>query len=91
MALFTESQAKSCTITKMKKRSTEDAVSWVVGVSDTDGNHYEMRLYDLGSDPDTNSIKTAIIAELVKMEKQPAKVVGTVENIEDKGLGETLG
>jgi hypothetical protein len=91
MALFTESQAKACKITKMKKRTREDAVSWVIGFSDADGNHYEIKLYNLDSDPETSDIKTATIAEIVKMDKRPAKGVQTIEHIEDKGLGETLG
>jgi hypothetical protein len=91
MGLMTSSQANACTIVKMQKRVKGSDISWVVGVNDTDGNYYDMALAGLGSNPDTGAIKTAVVAELVKKEKQPAKVVETITSVEDKGLGETLG
>ena len=91
MALMTSSEASACKISMMEKRVRDDDTKWVVAVYDADGNYYDMKLSGLGDDPSKSDLKTAISTELQKMEKQPAKVVGTVENIEDKGLGETLG
>ena len=91
MGLMTSTQANACTILTMQKRVKGSDISWVVGVNDTDGNYYDMALSGLGSDPAKSAIKTAVVAEMVKLEKQPAKVVETITDIEDKGLGETLG
>ena len=91
MELMTSSEASACTIVKMEKRVKGSDTEWVVAVHDADGNYYDMKLSGLGDDPSKNDLKTAISNQLQKMEKQPAKVVETVENIEDKGLGETLG
>jgi hypothetical protein len=91
MALFTESQADASTIVKMQKRVRGSDISWVVGVNDTDGNYYDMELSALGSDPAKSAIKTAVIAEMVKLVKQPAKVVQITTEVTDKGMGETLG
>ena len=91
MGLMTSSQANACTMVRMEKRVKGSDISWVVGVNDADGNYYDMALGGLGSDPAKSAIKTAVIAEMVKLEKRPAKVVETITHIEDKGLGETLG
>lgn len=91
MGLMTSEQADACTIVKMEKRVKGSDISWVVGVNDADGNYYDMSLKDLGSDPTKSDIKTAVVAELVKRTKQPARVVETITQVEDKGLGETLG
>ena len=96
MGLMTSSQANTCTIVRMKKRvkqidSDTTEISWIVGVNDTDGNYYDMVLSGLGADPAKSVIKTAVVAELIKLEKQPAKVVEVITEVEDKGLGETLG
>jgi len=91
MGLITSSQANACTIVRMEKRVKGSDTSWVVGVNDTDGNYYDMELSGLGSDPAKSAIKTAVVAELAKRTKQPAKVVETITDIKDKGLGETLG
>ena len=90
MGLMTSSQANACTIVKMKKLLRGSDISWIVGVNDADKNYYDMELQSLGSDPSKSEIKTAIIAKLVTLEKQPAKVVEIITSIEDKGLGETL-
>ena len=91
MGLFTDSQASACKISMMEKITTGSNVEWLIGIHDADENYYDMKLSGLGDDPSKNDLKTAISNQLQKMEKQPAKVVETVENIEDKGLGETLG
>ena len=91
MGLMTSSQANACTIVKMEKRVRGSDISWVVGVNDSDSNYYDMELSGLGSDPAKSAIKTAVVAELIKREKQPAKVAQTITRIEDKGMGETLG
>ena len=91
MGLITSSQADACTIVRMEKRVQGSDVLWVVGVNDADGNYYDMSFDGLGSDPSKSAIKTAVSAELVKKEKQPAKVVEIITEVSDKGFGETLG
>ena len=91
MGLITSSQANACTIVRMQKRVKGSDVSWIVGVNDDNGNYYDMELKSLGSDPSKSEIKTATVAELIKLEKQPAKVVESITKVKDKGLGETLG
>ena len=91
MGLFTSSQANACVIVKMEKRVAGSNTSWVIGVNDTDGNYYDMELSGLADNPNKGTIKTAVVAELVKREKQPVKVVPTITDVEDKVLGETLG
>ena len=91
MGLMTSSQANACTIVKMQKREKGSDISWVVGVNDTDDNYYGMELHGLGSDPAKSVIKTAVIAEMVKLVKQSAKVVQITTEVTDKGIGETLG
>tara|TARA_R110002020_G_scaffold216350_1_gene423880 strand:- start:51 stop:317 length:267 start_codon:yes stop_codon:yes gene_type:complete len=88
---MTTSEANACTIVRMEKRVRGSDVSWIVGVNDADGNYYDMELSDLGSDPAKSAIKTVVIAELIKREKKPAKIVETITDIKDKGMGETLG
>ena len=91
MGLMTSSQANACTIVRMEKRVRGSDISWVVGVNDTDGNYYDMELSGLGSDPAKSAIKTAVVAEMVKLEKRPAPVTEVVTDVTDKGIGETLG
>ena len=91
MGLMTSSQANACTIVRMEKRVRGSDVSWVVGVNDADGNYYDMELSGLGSDPAKSAIKTAVVAELILINKKPAPIVETITDIKDKGLGETLG
>ena len=91
MGLMTESQANACVIVRMEKRVRGDSISWIVGVNDADNNYYDMELSGLADNPNKSTIKTAVIAELMKRGKQPAKVVETLTDVEDKGLGETLG
>ena len=96
MGLFTDSQASACKIIKMTKvvrqvDSDTSETSWIVGVNDADGNYYDMQLTGLANNPNKSTIKSAVVAELIKREKQPAKVVEIVTEVEDKGLGETLG
>jgi hypothetical protein len=94
MGLMTSGEAEACTITRIEKRVAGSKASWVVAVNDADGNYYDMEFTKLGSDPSKSVIKTAVLAELVKMEKQPAKVVVVTTDLEesdDKGIGETLG
>ena len=91
MSLMTTSEANACTIVRMEKRTKGSDIAWIVGVHDADGNYYDMELSDLGSDPAKSAIKTVVIAELIKREKKPAKIVETITDIKDKGMGETLG
>jgi hypothetical protein len=91
MGLMTSSEANACVIIIMDKRVKGSDVSWVIGVNDTDGNYYDVELTGLGDDPEKSAIKTAVAAELVKMEKQPPRVVTVITSVEDKGLGETIG
>ena len=91
MGLFTSSQANACTIVRMEKRVYGSDTSWIVGINDTDGNYYDMELSELASDPSKSDIKAAVVAELILRNKKPAKIVETITEISDKGLGETLG
>ena len=91
MGLFTDSQASACKIIKMTKRVLGSTTSWIVAVNDADGNYYDMELTGLAGNPNKSTIKSAVLAELKKMNKQPAPVVEVVTDVEDKGLGETLG
>jgi hypothetical protein len=91
MGLFTSNQANACIIKKVEKLVKGSDVSWLVGVRDTDNNYYDIMLTGLGANPSTSDIKTASIAEIVKKEKEPARIIRTVTRITDKGLGETLG
>ena len=91
MSLMTTSEANACTIVRMENRTKGSEVIWVVGVHDADGNYYDSELIGLASDASESDIKTAMIAKLIKLEKQPAPVSETIEDISDKGMGETLG
>ena len=91
MGLMTSTQADACKIMNMSKRVHGSDTSWKVGVNDTDGNYYVVILECLSDNPTKNTIKTAVLSELVKLDKQSAKVIPVVTEIEDKGLGETLG
>ena len=91
MGVFTSSQANACTIVRMEKRVKGSDILWVIGVNDTDGNYYDMELSKLDSDPSKSDIKAAVVAELILRNKKPVKIVETITEISDKGLGETLG
>ena len=92
MGLMTSSQANACTIIRMEKRVEGSNTTWYVAVNDADGNFYDVEFKDLGSDPSKGDIKTALLAELQKREKQGAPVIEvTTPEVEDKGVGETLG
>ena len=75
----------------MEKRVKGSDISWVIGVNDADGNYYDSEFSGLGADPSKSEIKSAVSSMLVKLEKQPAKVVETVTDVADKGMGETIG
>ena len=91
MGLMTSSEANACKIVMMEKRVKGSDTVWVVAVHDADGNYYDMGLEDLGSDPAKSDIKTAVVAELIKRNKIPVQIPEVVTEVEDKGLGETLG
>ena len=91
MGLMTSSEANACKIVLMEKRVSGSDVNWFVAVHDADGNYYDMGLEDLGSDPAKSDIKTAVVAELIKRNKIPVQIPEVVTEVEDKGLGETLG
>ena len=91
MGLFTNSEATASKIVKMTKRVVGSTITWIVAVNDADGNYYDMELPDLGDNPSKSDIKTAVIAELIKSNKQPAPAREVITEVEDKGLGETLG
>jgi hypothetical protein len=94
MALFTESQVNACTITKVKKMMVGDTCSWGLGVKDADGNHYDWTNQTLAVDASKDDIKVAVKAKLLELDKKPAIIltsVVTLDESDDKGLGETLG
>lgn len=91
MSLFTETEAKACTIVKTEK-VTRGSDSWIqVIVKDDNSIHYDMDLKEAGADPSTADLKTAIIAELLKMNKKPTGNERVLSTTVDKGVGETLG
>tara|TARA_R100001530_G_scaffold120227_1_gene87456 strand:- start:918 stop:1193 length:276 start_codon:yes stop_codon:yes gene_type:complete len=91
MGLMTSSQANACTIVRMEKRTKGSDIIWVIGVKDSDGNYYDSEFTGLASDASKSDIKTAMIAKLVTLQKQPAPVSEVIEDISNKGIGETLG
>ena len=92
MGLMTSSEANACKIVMMDKRVSGSDVHWFVAVHDADGNYYDMLLRELGDDPSKVEIKTAVLAELETINKQPAPAPPeVVTEVKDKGLGETLG
>ena len=96
MANFTTSQVNSCTITKMEKLVDGSDIIWKIEFNDTLGNTYDIKLRTLGDNPSTSDIKTAVKNEVVdKMLKRDIAPAGesniVITEVENKGMGETLG
>ena len=91
MANFTEAEANACTIVKLEKKMTGGSyTSMIIGVTDADGNYYDWSDSTLKEDATKDEIKSAIATKLKYMDKQPAPVVTTYEELADKGKGETV-
>ena len=90
MALFTESQAKACIITKIKKRVTGADCYWNIGFKDNNNNHYEFDINSLSSSSSKSDIKAATLSQIQTMVKLEApSVVAT--NEDSLGVNETVG
>ena len=93
MALFTKDEAKASTIVRLEKKMADGVyVSMVIGITDADGNYYDWEDSSIRSNASKDTIKAAVSAYLQANIKKRAKpVVKTFEQLEDKGIGETLG
>lgn len=93
MALFTEDEAKASTIVRLEKQMNDGVYSsMVIGITDADGNYYDWEDSSIRSNASKNTIKTAVSAYLqANIEKKSKRIVKTFEELEDKGIGETLG
>ena len=93
MALFTKDEAKASTIVRLEKKMSDGVyVSMVIGITDADGNYYDWEDSSIRSNASKDTIKAAVSAYLQANIKKRAKpVVKTFEQLEDKGIGETLG
>ena len=93
MALFTEDEAKASTIVRLEKKMADGVyVSMVIGITDADGNYYDWEDSSIRSNASKDTIKEAVSLHLqANVEKRAKPAVKTYEQLEDKGIGETLG
>ena len=93
MALFTEDEAKASKIVRLEKQMADGVYSsMVIGITDADGNYYDWEDNSIRSNASKDTIKAAVSAYLqANIEKRAKQVVKTFEQLEDKGIGETLG
>jgi hypothetical protein len=90
MALFTESQANACIITKIKKIVDGSNCAWNIGFKDDNGIHYEFTNSELSSSASKSNIKSVALSKIQTMDKS---AVLTTSTTDEKGLGvdETVG
>tara|TARA_Y100001973_G_C5108650_1_gene286489 strand:- start:572 stop:853 length:282 start_codon:yes stop_codon:yes gene_type:complete len=93
MALFTEDEAKASTIVRLEKKMSDGVYSsMVIGITDADDNYYDWKDSSIRSNASKNTIKTAVSTYLqANVEKKSKPIVTTYEQLEDKGIGETVG
>lgn len=93
MALFTEDEAKASTIVRLEKKMADGVYSsMVIGITDADGNYYDWEDSSIRSNASKDTIKEAVSLHLqANVEKRAKPSVKTFEQLEDKGIGETLG
>ena len=93
MAKFTESQKNACTIIKTEHMSYDGTFyRWFFEVEDSNGESYSWTDGNLNSTASKVEVKTAIGNHLMnKVDKIEAKPVLTINQITNKGEGETLG
>tara|TARA_Y100000593_G_C4238158_1_gene300678 strand:+ start:365 stop:637 length:273 start_codon:yes stop_codon:yes gene_type:complete len=90
MALFTESQAQACIITKIKKIVSGSDCSWNIGFKDDNNIHYDFNTNKLSSSCSKSDIKAATLSQIQTMVK--VKVPSSVVTNEDSlGVDETVG
>ena len=94
MNLFTNTEAKSCTMSRCEKITNGNAITWVIGVLDDNDIYYEVILENLSANATKNELQSATITALEKIKKKAVLPVET-RNIslysDDMGLGDTLG
>ena len=92
MNLFTNTEAKACTMIRCDKITENDIITWVVGVNDDNRKYYEVILEDLGDNPSKSVIQSAAIGALEKIEKKSSNIVSvSVGDIDgDFGIGSQL-
>ena len=92
MNLFTNKEAKACTMIRCDKITENDIITWVVGVNDNNRKYYEVILEDLGDSPSKSVIQSATISALEKIEKKSSNIVSvSVGDIDgDFGIGSQL-
>jgi len=90
MALFTESQAKACTITKVKKIVNGSDCYWNIGFKDDNNNHYDFDINSLSSSCSKSDIKAATLSQIQTMVKLEAPSVSVI-NEDSLGVNETVG
>lgn len=92
MALFTESQAKACIITKIKKIVTGSNCSWNIGFKDENNIHYSFDENSLSASASKSDIKAASLSKIQTMEKtEVPSVTITDERDNNLGVNETVG
>ena len=98
MALFSTSEANASKIVRMESFKQDGTHKyWVFGIECADGNYTDWTDSALSSSATKAEIKARILEYLIGagdysgVEKRAAKPVNTVENITDKGIGETIG
>ena len=91
MALFTESQANACTITKVKKITKGSSCRWGLGVKDADNNHYDWVDFTLSSSASKADVKAAVKARLLEMDKISASSAYSSSSEDNIGVEETVG
>ena len=90
MALFTESQAKACTITKVKKIVNGSNCEWNIGFKDDNEIHYDFINSELSSSASKSDIKSIALSKIQTMEKvEVSSLVATNES--NLGVDETVG
>ena len=92
MNLYTNTEAKACTMIRCDKITENDIITWVVGVNDNNRIYYEVILEDLGDSPSKSVIQSATISALEKIEKKlPNENSISIGSIDDDfGIGSKL-
>ena len=90
MALFTDSPAKACIITKIKKIVTGSNCSWNIGFKDENNIHYSFDENSLSASASKGDIKSAALSKIQTMSKASVSAV-VVTNEASLGVNETVG
>lgn len=98
MAIFTTSEANASKIVRMESfKENGSHKYWIFGITCSDNNYIDWSDSNLPESSTKAEIKAYILEYLTGagdyegVQKMPAAPVHTVENILDKGLGETVG